>query len=105
MPYLRPAPDGAGTLIRLRVRPRSARTAVLGVMGLAGNLPAKMSALKVALTDAPVDGQANKALVRFLGKLLKVPPSHLEIRRGVSGRDKEIFVPGLTPDEVREILG
>lgn len=73
----------------------------MGVIGLAGNVPA---ALKVSLTAAPTDGQANKALLKLLAKRLGVAPSTLELRRGAKGRDKEVFVPGLSPDDVRAAL-
>ena len=80
------------------------RMAVLGVTGLAGNL-SEPPALKVTITATPTDGKANQALMKYLGKLLRVAPSTLEIRRGQTSRDKELFVPGLTPEEVRQILG
>ena len=49
----------------------------------------------MTLTTPPVDGQANKALLKLLGKLLSLPPSSLEIRRGDTSRVKEVFVPGI----------
>ncbi len=73
-------------------------------MGLVGDTSHPPS-LKVTLTTAPTDGKANRALKKYLAKLLKVAPSTLEIRRGETSRDKELFVPGLTPEEIREVLG
>ena len=49
-------------------------------------------ALVVKLTAPPVEGKANAALSRFLGRLLGVPPSSVAIVRGESGRDKLVRV-------------
>jgi uncharacterized protein YggU (UPF0235/DUF167 family) len=47
-----------------------------------------------------VAGAANAALLRFLGRSLEVPPSSLQILRGVSARDKLVEVADLTAAEV-----
>ncbi len=86
--YVRPAPGGC--LVRVRVQPRASRTRLIGPHGEGAGV-----ALKVTLTTPPVDGQANKALLKLLGKLLSLPPSSLEIRRGDTSRVKEVFVPGI----------
>ena len=46
------------------------------------------------LTAPPVDGEANAALGRLLGRMLDVPPSAVRILRGASGRDKLVAVAG-----------
>ena len=83
------------------MQPRASRDAVRGVHG-----EGDAAALKLALTAPPVDGKANKALLRFLGRRLGVAPGTLEIRRGLTARVKEVFVPRLEPAEVvRALLG
>jgi uncharacterized protein (TIGR00251 family) len=49
--------------------------------------------IKVYLTAAPVDGKANRALCRFLGRVFKVPPSSIEILSGQTDRNKRIRIP------------
>ena len=56
-------------MLRVRVQPRASRTRVVGPHG-----EGAAAALKVTLTTPPVDGQANKALLKLLGKLLSLPP-------------------------------
>ena len=54
----------------------------------------------VRLTAPPVEGEANAALARFLGRLIGVPASSVELLRGASGRDKLVRIEGLTAAEV-----
>jgi uncharacterized protein len=54
----------------------------------------------VRLTAPPVDGEANAALARFLGRILGVPPSSVSILRGAAGRDKVVRVEGLGAAEL-----
>jgi uncharacterized protein len=61
-------------------------------------------AIKIRLTAPPVEGKANKALLNFLAKKLKVKKSQLEIVAGESSRDKLVAVIGLSPEEVDKAL-
>jgi uncharacterized protein len=61
----------------------------------------RAGALLVRLAAAPVDGQANEALVRVLGKALGVPPSSVAILRGAAGRDKVVRIAGLAASALR----
>ncbi len=94
MPFLQTRPDGT-LLLRLHVQPRASRNRLAGLHG---------DALKLCLTTPPVDGRANKALVAFLAKLLHLPKSALEIRRGLQGRSKEVIVRGIDEETARRLL-
>jgi uncharacterized protein len=83
-------------ILKVRVQPRSAAEAFGGIRG---------GALVVRLTAPQVEGRANEALLRFLGRALEVPPSALEVVRGATGRDKLVRVAGLTASTVRTRLG
>jgi uncharacterized protein len=82
-------------ILKVRVQPRSAADALGGVRG---------GALVVRLTAPPVEGKANAALARFLGRALRVPPTAIEVVRGASGRDKLVRIGGVTPAAVRTML-
>jgi uncharacterized protein len=58
----------------------------------------------VSLAAPPVDGEANAALARFLGRALDMPPSSITILRGASGREKLLLLAGLTAAAVRTRL-
>jgi len=81
-----------GALLAVRLQPRASRNQLLGEQA---------GALRISLTTPPVEGRANRALLLFLGKLLRIPPSTLELRQGAHSRDKLLFVPGLTATEAR----
>jgi uncharacterized protein len=58
----------------------------------------------VRLAAAPVEGQANRALVALLARALDVAPSSIELIRGATGREKIVRFATLTVREVRERL-
>ncbi|MBE6369700.1 MAG: DUF167 domain-containing protein [Lentisphaerae bacterium] len=60
--------------------------------------------LKVALAAPPVDGEANKTLVKFMAEVLKVPKSAVSMAGGESSRRKVLAVSGISAAKVAEIL-
>jgi uncharacterized protein YggU (UPF0235/DUF167 family) len=51
-----------------------------------------------------VEGEANAALSRLLGKVLDVPPSAVRIVGGATSRKKRIHVAGIGAPEARKRL-
>jgi hypothetical protein len=86
---------GGGITLRVRVQPRASRDALGGE---------RDGALVVRLTAPPVEGAANEALARFLGKALGVAPSAVRVVTGASGRNKVVSVAGLDASGARERL-
>jgi uncharacterized protein len=84
-----------GVRISVQVRPRSSRSAIVGV---------REGALDVSLTAPPVDGAANAELVKLLSRALDVRQSDVQIALGASGRSKVVAVRGLKEAEARERL-
>jgi uncharacterized protein YggU (UPF0235/DUF167 family) len=64
----------------------------------------RQGALVVRLTAPPVEGEANAALGRLLGRMLHVAPSSVRILRGASGRDKLVAVAGVSLSGARTRL-
>ena len=60
-PYLKQ--DADDLLLRLVLQPKASRDAFVGLLG---------DELKVAITAPPVDGQANKHLIKFLSKQFRI---------------------------------
>lgn len=52
----------------------------------------------------PVDGKANKALLRFLAKFFRVPPSDVHLLKGETGRKKSVLIENVSEDAVRKQL-
>lgn len=62
-------------------------------------------ALRIAVTAPPVDGKANRALVRLLAERLGVKRSCVEIATGHGSRDKLVQLVGLSRTEALARLG
>ena len=86
-----PPNPGESCTIKVRVQPKSSRNQVDGFQD---------GALRVRVTAAPTEGQANAAVIAILAKTLGVSKSRLEIIRGHTSRDKVISVDALTEQEV-----
>jgi uncharacterized protein (TIGR00251 family) len=91
---IREAPGGV--TLRVRVQPRAARDELAGE---------RAGALVVRLTAAPVEGEANAALVRLLARRLGRPASAFRLIRGAGARDKVLRVFGVTAAALRSSLG
>jgi len=78
--------------LRVRVTPRAGRNKIVEVMS--------DQVIKVHVAAAPVDGEANEKLVKFLAEILDVPKSRIEIVAGLSSREKLISVLGLDTETV-----
>jgi len=82
----------SGVSFAVRLQPRAKKTAIIGELD---------GALKLSVTDPPIDGRANDALMRFIADLLKVARSSVTIAAGESNRNKVIRVEGVTAEQVR----
>ena len=87
--------DSVGTVIKVKVIPRSSRTEILGK---------ENDIYRMKLTDPPVEGKANKAVIELLAEKLGVPKREIEIVSGKTGRLKTIRIRGLTAGEVAQAL-
>jgi hypothetical protein len=79
----------------VHVKPRSSRSAVLGV---------REGALEIALTSPPADGAANAELLKLLARALDVRRGDVSIVVGASTRGKLIEVNGMSPADARARL-
>jgi uncharacterized protein len=88
--------DERGGSIRfsVRVQPRAARSEIVGLHG---------EALKVRLSEPPVDGVANVALVELIAEALGVPRRYVRIVSGATSRGKVVEVDGLAVENIRRL--
>lgn len=91
-PFWRPAPDRTGLLVRVKVQPKARRDAVLGIAPAADG-----PRLRLAVTAAPEDGRANRAVAALLARALGVAPSAVAVVAGKTSREKTLAVEGV-PD-------
>ena len=83
-----------GVRFKVRVQPKAASTAVVGVYG---------DALKVRVTAPPVDGAANEMLVDLLAATFGVPASSIAIVAGLTSRSKVVEIAGVSLDDVQRV--
>ena len=83
-----------GAAITVRVTPRMARNEVYDILD--------DGTIKIRLTAPPVEGKANKELVKFLAEILEVSISSIEIVAGLTGHDKIISILNMESGKVQQ---
>jgi len=80
----------SGVTIDIYVSPRASQTRAVGEHD---------GRLKVQVAAPPVDGAANKELLKYFSRLFGVGKSATRVMSGDTGRRKRIFVGGVTVAE------
>ncbi len=78
------------TVISVKVLPKSSRNEILGMAE---------GICKVKIKAPPVDGKANKALVKILADACALPKKNVEILSGWTSRLKKVRILGVTQEE------
>jgi hypothetical protein len=89
--------SGDEVLVEVLVVPRASRTELTG-WGEDGRL-------RIRLAAPPVEGKANRALLKFLAGKIGVPSGKLRVSRGESSRRKTVAVSGVPAAAVEAALG
>ena len=92
----RVVPGDGGALVRPSVSPNAKGTWLGGPYGDA--------ALKLRVAAPPVGGKAIAEVERFVAEKVGVEFSRVRVVRGLSGRDKTVFVDGIDAARVRRVL-
>jgi uncharacterized protein (TIGR00251 family) len=89
--------DSNGVTFAVRVVPRASRSEVIGLHD---------GALRIRVAAPPVEGAANRELVKFLAKRFKVAPASITLMSGASSKNKirRIATPGAALREQLEKL-
>jgi uncharacterized protein len=82
-------------VLRVRVTPRAGRDSLEGE---------REGALLVRVTAPPVEGAANEALAKLIGKKVGLPSSAVRITKGATGRNKIVLLVGADVPSVRALL-
>jgi len=86
--FYRTGKDGLTLFIRLT--PKAAKDTITGVAQAADG---KVH-LNVRVRAVPEDGKANRALIRFLAREMKVSPGAFKLVTGATARFKQVHVTG-----------
>ncbi len=59
--------------------------------------------IKIRITAPPVDGKANKHLLKYLSKVFKVAKTNIVIKNGETGRAKHLIIknPKQLPEQIK----
>ena len=79
-------------ILEVRVIPRSSKSEIVGEYD---------EALKVKISAPPVDGAANKELIKVLSKTFGVSKSSVEIISGETSKIKQIKIYGIDAEKFR----
>lgn len=79
----------------VRVVPRASRSEIVGEYD---------SSLKIRLAAPPVDGAANKELVKLVARTFGIPRSAVEIAGGETSRTKQLRIYGIDSKEFARVI-
>jgi uncharacterized protein (TIGR00251 family) len=85
-----------GAALTIRVTPRARKTEFSGIL--------EDGTVRIRVSAPPVEGKANKALIKFLAKVLKVKKNQVEIVAGEKGLDKIVSILGMSAEQVQECI-
>ncbi len=81
--------------LSFRIQPRASRNKIVRN---------EDGSYKMWLTAPPVDGAANEALVKFLGSLLGIAKSQIEIASGLTSKNKIVRISGISQADADRLL-
>lgn len=84
-----------GLTFAVRVVPRASRSEITG------SLDGK---LRVRIAAPPVEGAANRELVRVLAKSFKLSQNAVEIVSGASSKNKVVRIQGADPAKLEQLI-
>ena len=87
--------DGNDLIVKIYIQPRAAKNELAGYF---------QDALKIRLSAAPVEGEANEACRVFLAEKLGISKSRVKIISGLTNRHKQAKISGLTDSQFKNIL-
>jgi uncharacterized protein (TIGR00251 family) len=87
--------EGCGLTFAVHVVPRASSSRIVGEHD---------GALRVRIAAAPVEGAANKELVRVLAKLFQLPQNAVEIISGANSKTKKVRIQGADAAQLEQLI-
>ena len=84
-----------GIVLNVKAQPRSSKAGVDGLVG---------DAVKVRIRSAPVDGKANRELIKTLAEAFGLPKSSVVFKSGETSKTKRLLLKGVSAAQVKEIV-
>jgi len=87
--------EGRGLTFAVRVVPRASRSEIAGEYN---------GALRVRIAAAPVEGAANRELIKVLAKSFKLPQNAVEIVSGANAKNKIVRIRGANAARLEQLV-
>jgi uncharacterized protein len=81
-----------GAFLKVRVIPNASRNEISSFE----------EGYKIKLKAPPVEGKANKELIAYLSKILKIKKTAIQIRVGDTSRNKTLFIENLSEEVLKK---
>jgi uncharacterized protein len=79
-----------GLIVRLKIIPNSSKNEIIF----------DGENLKIKITAQPIENKANKALIEFLAKKLKIAKSNIQIIKGELNKEKTLLIKEVDKDYI-----
>lgn len=83
-----------GLIVRLKIIPNSSKNEFIE----------ENEGLKVKITAQPIENKANKALIEFIAKSLKIAKSNIKILKGELNKEKTLIISGIDEEKFKTLL-
>jgi uncharacterized protein len=80
-----------GLIVRLKIIPNSSKNGIIW----------ENEGLKVKITAQPIENKANKALIEFFAKNLKIAKSSIKILKGELNKEKTFLIRGIDEESFK----
>lgn len=74
-----------GLIVRIKIVPNSSKNVIV----------LENEGIKIKITAQPIENKANKALIDFLSKNLKIAKSNISIIKGELNKEKTLLIKGI----------
>jgi uncharacterized protein (TIGR00251 family) len=93
-PVIQYSEKDRGLTFAVRIVPRASRSEIAGEYN---------GALRIRIAAPPVEGAANRELVRLLAKSFKLPQNAVEIVSGAGSKHKIVCIAGADPAQLAQL--
>jgi len=83
-----------GLIVRLKIVPNSSCNEIIW----------ENEGLKVKITAQPIENKANKVLIEFLSKTLKIAKSNIQIIKGELNKEKTLLILGIDEEKFKQLF-
>jgi len=80
-------------IIKLKISPNASKNEIIK----------SDTEIKIKITAQPIENKANKALIEFLSKTLRIAKSNIEIVKGETSKEKTLLFKNISSDKMVEI--